>query len=347
MKVCLRRLGQLGGVWTLLAMPLAAATARIYITNHAGTTISIIDPKGNKVVGEIKDIEVPEAVDFSPDGSRLYITQGPDNVVTVIDRKTGKEIKKIPLSGHANDLAVTRDGKWVVVCIGQVPGGLDLIDTTSLENVKTIPAETRLHDVVISSDSRFAVTTSPNGKFVRVFDLQTQQQAWEVKFDQGTLVPAIESGPDGSPRRIFVQLAESDGFTVVGFATHKEVTRIKFPDDEPSLTRAGSPPSHGISVAPDGKTLWVNSATYDSVFVYSLPDLKLVGRVHLPQIMAPGREPISGGPEWIAFTPDSKMAYIANAGDRSVSAIDMKSLKAVARVQVGEAPGRMNTLVLP
>jgi YVTN family beta-propeller protein len=41
------------------------------------------------------------------------------------------------------------------------------------------------------------------------------------------------------------------------------------------------------------------------------------------------------------------MAYIANAGDRSVSAIDMKSLKAVARVQVGEAPGRMNTLVLP
>jgi YVTN family beta-propeller protein len=72
-----------------------------------------------------------------------------------------------------------------------------------------------------------------------------------------------------------------------------------------------------------------------------------MGRVHLPQIIAPGREPISGGPEWIAFTPDSKTAYIANAGDRSVSAIDMKSLKAVARVQVGEAPGRMNTLVLP
>ncbi len=90
MKASFRRLGQLGGVWILLAMPLAAATARIYITNHAGTTISIIDPKGNKVVGEIKDIEVPEAVDFSPDGSRLYITQGPDNVVTVIDRKTGK-----------------------------------------------------------------------------------------------------------------------------------------------------------------------------------------------------------------------------------------------------------------
>jgi YVTN family beta-propeller protein len=30
-----------------------------------------------------------------------------------------------------------------------------------------------------------------------------------------------------------------------------------------------------------------------------------------------------------------------------VSAIDVKTLKAVARIPVGEAPGRMNTLVLP
>jgi YVTN family beta-propeller protein len=346
MDKLLRMIGRLGGLLILGAMPAAGGTARIYVTNHAGTTISVVDPASNKVVEEIKDIEVPEAVDFARDGSRLYITQGPENVLTVLDRKTQREIKKIPLSGHANDLAVTPDGKWVVVCIGQVPGGLDLIDTTSLENVKTIPAETRLHDVVISADSKFAVTTSPNGKFVRVFDLQRQEFAWEVKFDQGTLVPTIESAPDGSIRRIFVQLAESDGFAVVDFATHRETARIKFPGDEPALARGGSPPSHGIGVSPDNKSLWVSSATYDAVFVYSLPDLKLEGRVRLPQILPPGRDPVSGGPEWVAFTPDNKWAYIANTGDRSVTAIDMNSLKAVARIPVGEAPGRMNTLVL-
>jgi YVTN family beta-propeller protein len=346
MRKCFRRVGHLGGVWMLLALPLAAGTVRVYITNHAGTTISVVDPAKNKVVQEIKDIEVPEAVDFSPDGSRVYITQGPDNVLTVLDRKTQQEIKKIPLSGHANDLAATRDGKWVLVCIGQVPGGLDMIDTTSLENVKTIPAETRLHDIVVSADSKYAVTTSPNGKFVRVFDLTSQQVAWEVKFDQGTLVPAIENAPDGSPHRIFVQLAETDGFAVVDFATHQEVARIKFPDDQPSLTRDG-PPSHGIGIAPDGKTLWVDSGTYDCIFVYSLPDLKMVGRVQLPEVMPPGREPLSGGPEWVAFSPDSKLVYVANEGDRSVSAIDQKTLKVVARIPVGEAPGRMNTLVVP
>jgi YVTN family beta-propeller protein len=345
MSNCFRRIRRVGGLWLLLALPVAAGTAHVYITNHAGTTISVVDTAKNKVVQEIKDIEVPEAVDFSPDGSRVFITNGPENVLRVLDRKTQQEIKQLPLSGHANDLAVTPDGKLVVVCIGQVPGGLDIFDANSLEKVKTIPAETRLHDIVISADSKYAVTTSPNGKFVRVFDLTTQQMAWQVQFDQGTLVPAIENGPNGSPSRIFVELAETDGFAVIDFATHQEVSRIKFPSDEPSLKRDG-PPSHGIGVAPDGKTLWVNSGTYDCVFAFSLPDLKMLGRVRLPQIVPPGREHLSGGPEWIAFSPDSKLVYVDNEGDRSVSAIDVKSLKALARIPVGEAPGRMNTLEL-
>ena len=341
-----RQLRSAGVVWLLLAMPLAAATARIYVTNHAGRTIAIVDTATNKVVHEIKDIEVPEAVDFSPDGKRVYISNGADDVLTVLDRKTGKLIKKVPLSGHANDLAATQDGKMVLVCIGQVPGGLDVIDTKSLEIMKTIPAETRLHDVVATPDSKYAVATSPNGKFVRVFDLQAQQMAWEVKFDQGTLVPAVEVGPDGSPQRIFVQLAAMNGFAVVDFAKRQEVARIKFPDDETSMPSSG-PPSHGIGISPDNKTLWVISGADDAVFEYSLPDLKLMGRVHLPKVEVPGRAAVRGMPNWVAFTPDNKGVYVTNEGDRSVSAIDRTTMKVVARIPVGEAPGRMNTLVLP
>src|ERR1700731_2490561 len=110
-RSCLCRIRQLGIPWLFLAMPVAASTVRIYVTNLAGTTISVVDPATNKVVREIKDIEVPESVQFSPDGSRVYITQGPENVLTVLDRESEKLIKKVPISGHANDLAVTRDGK--------------------------------------------------------------------------------------------------------------------------------------------------------------------------------------------------------------------------------------------
>lgn len=345
-KARLSKLSQLGVVWLLIAMPLAASTVRVYVTNLAGTTISVVDPETNKVVEEIKNIEVPESVQFSPDGSRVYITQGPENFLTVLDQKTQKLIKKVLISGHANDLAITRDGKYALICISETPGALDIIDTTTLEKVKSIPTKNRLHDVVLSADGKYAVADSPQGKFAIVFDLRTLEPAWQVEFDQEALVPAIESGPDGSARRLFIQLSSLYGFAVVDFETHKEVARIKFPDDEPKITPSGTP-SHGLGVSPDRKTLWAVSRIYDSVFVYSLPDLKFLGRVHLPQITPPGHNPIGGSPNWIAFTPDSKTAYIANGADRSVSAVDMKAMKVVARIPAGEEPGRMSTLVLP
>ena len=129
------------------------------------------------------------------------------------------------------------------------------------------------------------------------------------------------------------------GFAVVDFATHEEVARITLPDDEPGIKTSMS--GHGIAVSPDGKWLWNASKTYDAVFIYSLPEIKLVGRVHLPKLMPPGHDALSGSPNWITFTPDSKKAYITNSMDRSVSAVDVKTLQVIARIPVGEEPSRM------
>src|SRR5450755_418084 len=106
------------GVWVLLGLlfavaPLAASTAKVYVANRGGTTIDVIDTATNKVVDVIRGIESPEVVRFSPDGNRLYITSRSEDVLDVRDRKTGKRIKKVPLSGWANDAQVTNDGKLI------------------------------------------------------------------------------------------------------------------------------------------------------------------------------------------------------------------------------------------
>ena len=44
--------------------------------------------------------------------------------------------------------------------------------------------------------------------------------------------------------------------------------------------------------------------------------------------------------------PDSKLVYISNASMRSVTAIDMKAMKVVAEIPVGEVPKRINTMVM-
>ena len=50
-------------------------------------------------------------------------------------------VKKIPLSGHPNNMAVSKDGRRVYVGIIQEPGGVDVIDTASMQRVKTIPTQ--------------------------------------------------------------------------------------------------------------------------------------------------------------------------------------------------------------
>jgi len=335
-----------------VAMPLAASTARIYVTNRAGTTISVIDPATNKVVETIKGLESPEVVRFSPDGSRLYIAVRSEDFLYVVDRKSGKYIKKVPLSGWANDAAVTSDGKLILVCIrntgndAEDVGALDIIDSKTLEKIKSIPVRRGLHDLSVTGDDKFAAAGSP-GKFITVFDLQKMNIAWEVDYDQGILVLTIDSNPDGSGRRIFAELNQTNGFSVVDFATHKEVNRVKFPDEPKGFTAGCEGISHGIAIAPDHKTLWANSRPANAVFAYTLPDLKLLGHVSLPETPVPGKAPRGGGPAWITFTPDSRTVYVSTCGTKSVCAIDAETMKEVTRIPVGELPDRISTLVLP
>jgi YVTN family beta-propeller protein len=333
-------------LWIVLAMPLAAGTSRIYVANIAGTTVDVIDPTTNKVVDAIHGIEAPEGVHFSPDGSRVYITYGAENFLDVVDRKTGKIIKKVPISGRANDLAVTNDGRRILICIAETPGALDIIDTDSLEKIKSIPFNNGLHDIELTADGKYAVAGSVGGKFAAFFDVEKERLDGQMNFDQGVQTFAIESGPDGSGRRIFISPTNTHGFKVVDFAKRAEVATIMLPDEPSGFTYTGIT-SHGIRLAPNGKTLWVNSRRANSVFVYSLPDLKLLGRVPMPEIKRPGKLPIGGGPYWITFTPDSKTVYIPNHALNLVVAIDVKTIKEVTRIPVGQSPERISTLVLP
>jgi YVTN family beta-propeller protein len=347
-----RHVGLLLGM-LLAAIPLVAGSALIYVTNRGGTTISVIDSATNKVVQTI-DIESPEVVQFSRDGSQLYIFSRAENFLIVMDRKSGKIVKKVPISGWANEARTTRDGKLILVCIrntgtkAEDVGALDIISTATLEKVKSIPVRRGLHDLDITGDSKFAAAGSA-GHFLVVFDLQKMETAWEVPYDTGLNPIAMENNPDGSGRRIFINLGSENAFSVVDFAQRKEVARIKVPDTPTGYGggRGCESNGHGIGISPDQKTLWVNSRPSNAVFAYSLPDIKLLGHVSLPDQPVPGKPSRSGNPAWITFTPDSKTVYVSTCGIKMVTAFDVQKMKELARIPVGEMPDRISTLALP
>jgi YVTN family beta-propeller protein len=325
----------------------ASAASLVYVTNSAGDSIHVIDPATQKVVQEIKGIEAAHGIDFSPDATRVYVSNEADETLDVIERRSGRTLHKVRLSGHPNNIATTKDGRRVIVGIAEDPGALDIVDTASMELVKSIAVKGRLHNVYVTPDNRFAITGSIRNKMITVIDLALDQVAWELKLDEGVRPIAIEPGADGATRRLYVQLSNLNGFAVIDFATRKEVARVKLPDNGfGAAERRLDSPSHGLGVAPDAKTLWVTSIQANAVYAYSLPDLQPLGHAPLPELKLAGRPPIGAVPNWVTFTPDSRLLYVSNAAARSVSVIETGSLKLIATIPVGEVPKRINTLVL-
>src|SRR5262244_3559869 len=118
----------------LSALSVHAAGKRVVIvqTNSAGDNVHLIDPATNKIVGTIEGIEANHGAAIAPDGARIYISNEAMSTLDIVDGKTLKVTKQVPLSGHPNNLAIGRDGKRVYVGIIEAPGGVDVIDTTSM-----------------------------------------------------------------------------------------------------------------------------------------------------------------------------------------------------------------------
>src|ERR1700719_882274 len=160
--------------WSMGAAP---KNVRIIQTNSAGDNIHIIDPATNKVVGEIRGIEASHGVAASPDSSRIYVSEEDQKTLDVIDGKTLEVTKRIPLSGNPNLIDMTPDGRWIYVAIAQTwddlsefpvikaaaSGGVDVIDTVSLTNVKTIAMRGGVHDLNVTPDGKYVIAGTSRG----------------------------------------------------------------------------------------------------------------------------------------------------------------------------------------
>jgi YVTN family beta-propeller protein len=274
----------------------------------------------------------------APDGSRVYVSNEALSTLDVADAKTLKVIKRVPLSGHPNNISISRDGRRVYVGIIQPPGGVDVVDTGSLQMVKTIPTKGSIHNTYVTPDGKFVVAGSIQGKTINVIDAATEAPAWTLEMDLGIRPMAFSKNPDGSTKWIFAQLSAFNGFAVVDFATHKEIKRIKNPDLPAGKKEIpeGADPSHGMAVTPDQKTLVVCSRLNNALYSYSLPDLQPIGTAWLGGM----------GAAWVTLTPDGSRAYVSNAVTNNVSVVDVKTMKEVALISVGYVPKRNSTALL-
>ena len=335
----LRRFGLLAAP-LLVAVPLFAQSGRALIvqTNSAGDSVHLIDPVTDTIVGEIPDAEVIHGAAAAPDGTRLYLSNESTTTLDVVDARTLRITKKIPLTGHPNNVAIRKDGRRLYVAIQTPDGGVDVIDTVQQERVKSIRILRGVHNTFITPDSRYVVAGSTGGSVATVIDTASELPVWSIHFEGGVRPICFEKNPDGSTRRMFVQVTNLHGFAIVDWEKRKEVGRITLPDVPPAERNSDGiqgAPAHGILIAPDGKTLWSTSKINSHVYAYSMPDLKLLGGVRVGKV-----------PDWLTFSPDSRKLYVANAHSNFVSVVDVAARKEIAQIKVGQVPKRNITAIL-
>ena len=332
----------------VLGLPLAvtgqALKPRIVQTCIAADSVAIIDPATNRIIGEIAGIEMAHQAVASPDGRRIYVASEEDFTVRVVDSRTLEVVNKVTLTHDPNNLTITNDGRLIYVAIHGGPGGIDVVDTTSMTLARRIPLGGALvHNVYVTKDGKYLVAgeDTEETRTVAVIDLKTEQLAWSIDLSGRPRPMSFSTNPDGSTKWILLGLSGLDGFVAIDFATHMVIHRIVFPyKSSPVRSRllgvATSNPNHGIVVTPDNKTVWVGARYHNLVYAYSLPDLKLIGAV-----------PVGLDPVWLSALPDSRFVYVANAAQASVSVIDVQAVKEVSRIMVGQNPRRNNMLMLP
>jgi YVTN family beta-propeller protein len=303
-------------------------------TNSGGDNVHLIDPATNKVIGEIKGLPANHGAAASPDGTRIYVSVEGNNSFAIVDVKTLAIIKSIPLSGRPNNITVSKDGKKVYVAIAAQPGAVEVIDTVSMTSIKRIPTNGAEHNVYVTPDGKHLVAGSVGGRNLAVIDTATDQTLWSM-FDQGVRPITFDTNPDGSTRNMYVELSNFHGFVAVDFQQRKEIARVTLPEVPAEKRNTGplnAAPAHGIGVTPDNRLLVVCSRLNGHVYMYSVPDLKLVGDVE-----------VGHDPDWITFSPDSKTAYVASAGTNSISVVDIAQKKMVSSIPVGRVPKRNST----
>ncbi len=258
----------------------------------------------------------------------LFVAAKRGNTLSKVDLATGKEVLRVPSCTNPHELATSPNGKLVALaCYGGTT--VDVFRTSDLEKVAShdLGENARPHGIVWHRDGSLYVTAEG-------------QQAVHVLFSPETSPKHVSliysTGKQGSH-----MLAVSPDGAVVWTTdlSSRTVTRI------PLNSRAGASVSvavgeepEGISLSPDGTTLWVSARGSDQAFALDPVTM------HVRATVATGRFPLR-----IAVRPQGDVAVTSDLQDGSLTVIDTATAKVIRTIAVSspeEAQSRFQVTIL-
>src|SRR6185437_1109374 len=162
---------------------------RLVASNIADGTISVIDPRDSGAVRVIPVAAQPEGVAISPDGRMAWAGSNRDHVVLVVDLEVGQSVDTLRDFGLAYRLAVSPDGRTVVIT-DPVKAQIRVVDAATHHErfVIDVPRDSVLATAEIAgSPSPEGVAIAPDSRWAFV-TLQGRNRVATIDLDRGTIV---------------------------------------------------------------------------------------------------------------------------------------------------------------
>lgn len=263
--------------------------------------------------------------------TKVYIPTGDSAEVLVIDPGTSTVIGEIAGLPAAHGLAVTPDGRRLIVgsfeerepgaAMPEKPEGVSavdhaahhaakpeaeaqpmvssvsIVDTATGTVTRKIDVPGAVHHVAASPDGQLAAVTHPNSDAVTVIDLDGLAAIKTV--ETGSLPNYAAFSRDSMT--LYVSNAGEDTIAVVDRSTWSLSGRIA----------TGTSPEH-LVLSPDGDTLYVNNVDDGSVSVVDLPASRAVDTL-----------PVGDSLHGIDLSDDGGTLFVADRGGERLMAIDL------------------------
>lgn len=220
--------------------------------------------------------------------------------------------RSLPLGDLPLNIAVSRSKKWMAVTNnGQSVQSIQLIDPVNEKQLDAVVIPKSWYGLTFSPDEKFLYASGGNDNMILKYRIAGKKLVLTDSILLGKKWPEKISPAgielDASGRILFVVTKEDNALYVVDLATKKI-----------SFKRSLGEPAYSCLLSADKKDLYISLWGGKKVLLYNLMSRTI-------------RDSIDAGenPNELLLSKNGKILFVANAGDNSVSVIDIAKRKVV------------------
>jgi YVTN family beta-propeller protein len=318
----------------------------LYVSNSWSDTISEIDAASFRLRRTLNSGWGPVGLTTDRSGKFLYVANSVGNDVSLIDLTSGAEIKRFMTQRYPEQILLSRDGHRVYVA-NILPhfGPYDQPPVSELLVIDAVKQVIQEHILVPGAIELRHIAEAPKtlGGYLLVPEIRPKNlgpligvaQGWMMTHGMAVIQPAPASRSDVGVVRPAAQSLQATGRELPSRVAQVVLDDIDYFFAGENGT-AFTPDGHyALLTASEANTLTIIDPAKLARRLREVPSNELANRLDSAQAFVVRRLNTGYDPQAIVVSPDSRVAYIANRLDDTLTVVDLVKLNVAAPVDLG------------